>query len=149
MQPSVFDSMVEYPTIQLGNGGSIPTKTHYKVGKCEFEDIRHIFEQFHYKGGHMGGGISFCLALYDDLNGKIVGLHFSSANASDREMLKVMNKDLRGIFVADAGYVSAQLEKEFFIEHQRMLLTCSRTNMKKVATFTDIELLKTIIKLLG
>jgi hypothetical protein len=78
-----------------------------------------------------------------DLNGRIVGLYFTSGNSDDREILKKMNKDLDGIFVADAGYVSAQLEKDFFIENKRMLLTCMRTNMKKVATFDDIELLKT------
>ena len=45
--------------------------------------------------------------------------------------------------MADAGYVSSQLEQEFFIENKRMLLTCMRSNMKKIATFDDIELLKT------
>jgi hypothetical protein len=49
---------------QVGEGGSIPTSPHkYRVVECRFSDIRHIFEQYHYKGGHMGGGISFCLAL--------------------------------------------------------------------------------------
>jgi hypothetical protein len=83
------------------------------------------------------------LHLTTDLNGKIVGLYFTSGNSNDREILQKMNKDLTGIFVADAGYVSAQLEREFFIENKRMLLTCMRSNMKKIATFDDIELLKT------
>ena len=54
-----------------------------------------------------------------------------------------MNKDLTGVFIADAGYISSQLERDFFIENKRMLLTCSRSNMKKIATFDAIELLKT------
>lgn len=83
------------------------------------------------------------LHLSADLQGKIVALHFTTGNASDREILKVMNKDLRGIFVADAGYLSKELEREFFIENERMLLTCMRTNMKKLATEIDIELLET------
>ncbi len=83
------------------------------------------------------------LHLTTDLNGRIVGLYFTSGNSNDREILKKINKDLTGVFVADAGYVSAQLEKDFFIENKRMLLTCSRSNMKKIATFDDIELLKT------
>jgi IS5 family transposase len=83
------------------------------------------------------------LHLTTDLNGRIVGLYFTSGNANDREILKKMNRDLTGIFVADAGYVSSQLEKDFFIENKRMLLTCMRSNMKKLATFDDIELLKT------
>lgn len=83
------------------------------------------------------------LHLTTDLEGQIVGIYFTSGNSNDREILKKINKDLRGIFVVDAGYVSEKLEKEFFIENERMLLTCSRTNMKKVSTFDDIELLKT------
>jgi len=31
---------------------------------CKFKDIRHIFENYHYKKGHMGGGISACFSLY-------------------------------------------------------------------------------------
>ena len=45
-------------------GGSIPTSPHkFMVHECKFKDIRTIFEDNHYKGGAMGGGISFCLAL--------------------------------------------------------------------------------------
>jgi hypothetical protein len=87
------------------------------------------------------------LHLTTDLDGRIVGLYFTSGNSNDRAILKKMNKDLIGIFIADAGYVSAQLEKDFFIEHTRMLLTCSRSNMKKIATFDDIELLKTRMRI--
>lgn len=83
------------------------------------------------------------LHLSVDLEGKIVGINFTTGKASDREVLKSMNKDLRGVFVADAGYLSEKLEQEFFIENERMLLTCLRFNMKKIATFDNIELLKT------
>ena len=38
---------------------------------CKFSDIRHIFEDFHYKKGHMGGGISVCFAML--LNNELVG----------------------------------------------------------------------------
>jgi hypothetical protein len=87
------------------------------------------------------------LHLSVTLDGKIVALNFTSGNTSEREILKKMNKDVMGVFVADAGYVSEKLEKEFFIENQRMLLTCMRTNMKKVARFDDIELLKTRMRI--
>lgn len=53
-------------SFQDEDGGSNPTFTHIKdmkVTECKFKDIRHIFEEFHYKEGHMGGGISHCLAL--------------------------------------------------------------------------------------
>ena len=57
------------------NGGSTPTyPLKYRVVKCGFNEIRHIFEEFHYKGGHMGGGISFCLALIqEDACHEIIG----------------------------------------------------------------------------
>ena len=83
------------------------------------------------------------LHLTTDLDGKVVALRFTSGNGSDREACTKMNEDLRGIFVADAGYLSAELERDFFIEHERMILTCSRKNMKKLATADDIALLNT------
>ena len=87
------------------------------------------------------------LHLSIDLEGKIVAVHFTKGSASEREILKKMNKDVRGIFVADAGYVSEKLEREFYIKNERMLITCMRTNMKKIATFDDIELLKTRMRI--
>ncbi len=70
--------MVTRSLFQEGEGGSIPTSPHQlTVQKCEFSDIIHIFEKYHYKGGHMGGGISFCLALmFHDtpVGGAVVGL---------------------------------------------------------------------------
>lgn len=53
---------------------SVLDKSQCKVIECKFKDIRHIFEGFHYKKGHMGGGISTCFALYinDELSGGAV-----------------------------------------------------------------------------
>lgn len=87
------------------------------------------------------------LHLTVDLQGKILAVQITSANANDREVLKKMNKNINGIFIADAGYVSEKLEKEFYIENKRILYTCMRSNMKKIATFDDIELLKTRMKI--
>ena len=81
--------------------------------------------------------------LTTDLEDKILGIHFTTGNSNDREILKIMNKDLDGIFVADAGYISKDLEKEFYIENERVLFTCSRTNMKKITTSDQIALLET------
>lgn len=47
-----------------------------EIRECRFRDIRHIFEEFHYKGGHMGGGISTCLmATYEGavMGGCVIG----------------------------------------------------------------------------
>jgi len=87
------------------------------------------------------------LHLSVDLKGKIVAVHFTTGNKSEREILKIMNENVTGIFVADAGYVSEKLEREFYLENKRMLITCMRTNMKKIATFSGIELLKTRMRI--
>lgn len=42
-----------------------------KIEQCSFKDIRNIFETYHYKKGHMGGGISTCFKMICD--GKLVG----------------------------------------------------------------------------
>lgn len=87
------------------------------------------------------------LHLTVDLQGKILATQITSANASDREVLKKMNVGINGIFIADAGYVSEKLEKDIYQENKRILYTCMRSNMKKIATFDDIELLKTRMKI--
>jgi hypothetical protein len=51
-------------------------KTRCKIYLCDFSDIRHIFEEFHYKRGHMGGGISNCFAMTIDndlVGGAVLG----------------------------------------------------------------------------
>lgn len=48
-----------------------------------------------------------------------------------------LNQNLSGIFVADAGYVSAELEKNFYIEGQRYMLAKPKKNMRKLATTFD------------
>jgi len=54
----------QYPLFQVEDGGVIPTSPlHFRLYECRFSDISSIFERFHYKGKHMGGGISFCLCL--------------------------------------------------------------------------------------
>jgi hypothetical protein len=74
------------------------------------------------------------LHLTSDLNRKVLCLRFTSANSDDRKVCKEMNEKLRGIFVADAGYVSKELDEDFFIENERMILSTPRGNMKKLAT---------------
>ena len=47
------------------------------IEELRFKNIRHIFEEFHYKKGHMGGGISTCFGLYIDgllVGGAVLGL---------------------------------------------------------------------------
>ena len=81
------------------------------------------------------------LHLSADVQGRVLALKFTPGNSDDRSVFKRMNKKLRGLFIADAGYVSKDLERDFFIEHERMLITATRKNMRKIATAAHIAFL--------
>ena len=74
------------------------------------------------------------MSLTTDLKRKLLAVRFASGNSNDREIFKEMNRDLLGLFVADAGYISRDLEREFFIENKRILFAKPRANMKRIAT---------------
>lgn len=86
--------------------------------------------------GHSGKGFYYGLkmSITTDLKRQMLAVRFSSANGNDRETFKKMNEDIMGIFVADAGYVSKDLEKEFYIENKRILFAKPYANMKRIAT---------------
>ena len=46
-------------------------KSKCKIMRCEYSHITNIFNDFHYKGSKIGGGISVCFALV--INGEING----------------------------------------------------------------------------
>jgi len=72
--------------------------------------------------------------LTADCEGRILAIRITSGNSDDRSVFKKMNRLLRGVFVADAGYISDELQKEFFIENERLALITPRANMQRVAT---------------
>lgn len=90
--------------------------------------------------GHNGQDYYFGLKMHltADLDGNLLAVKFTSANVDDRAMLLPLNEDILGIFVADAGYVSSELERAFSIDWRRILLTKCRKNMKKLATLFDV-----------
>jgi len=87
--------------------------------------------------GHSGKGMFYGIKLHltSDLKRNILSISFAPGNVSDKAKFMKLNKDLDGIFVADAGYISEKLEKEFFVENKRILFSKPRKNMKKVITF--------------
>ena len=86
--------------------------------------------------GHSGKGFYYGIKLHltTDLKRNILSFSFTSANGSDRSQFMKLNKDLEGIFVADAGYTSEKLEREFFQENKRILFAKPKKNMKKLMT---------------
>ena len=86
--------------------------------------------------GRSSKGIYFELKLHiiTDLKRKLLSIRFTSGNVNDREMVMPMSKEIYGILIADAGYISKKLSKEFYQEHKRILLAKPRVNMKKIIT---------------
>ena len=82
------------------------------------------------------------LHLTSDVAGKVLVLNLTPGASDDRAIFRQMNEKLRGLFVADAGYVSEQLARDFFIDGERGLLTAMRANMKKLATPLQIALVR-------
>src|ERR1017187_5721505 len=74
------------------------------------------------------------MSITADLNRSLLAVMLTSGNANDRVTFMNMNKDMMGIFIADSGYISKDLEKEFYIEHKRILFAKPRANMKRIAT---------------
>ena len=79
--------------------------------------------------GHSGKGWFYGLKLH--------------LSADHKAMFMKLNAELEGIFVADAGYVSKNLEKEFYQERKRILFAKPRANMKKIITFFQKKLYDT------
>jgi Transposase DDE domain len=86
--------------------------------------------------GHSGKGFYYGLKLSitTDLDRNLLAFYFTSANGNDRETFLKMNKDLYGIFVADAGYVGKDLAKKFYKENQRILFAKPLKKMRKLIT---------------
>ena len=87
------------------------------------------------------------LHLSSDVEGRVLALKLTPGNCDDRKIFLKMNEKLRGLFGADAGYVSKDLERDFFIENERMLITATRANMKKLATPFQIAILNTRMRI--
>ena len=81
------------------------------------------------------------LHLSADCEGRVLALKLTPGNSDDRKIFRKMNEKLRGLFVADAGYVGKDFERDFHLEGERRVITGSRKNMKKLATLIDIAFL--------
>ena len=92
---------------------------------------------------HKGWYYGLKLHLTSDLNRNVLAVKFSTAKASDREIFLSLNQELDGLFVADSGYVSAELQKRFYREGRRLLLTKPYKTMKKLATAFELWLYDT------
>lgn len=74
------------------------------------------------------------LHLTADFKGKTLALKITSADGSDRQTAKDMNKDLWGVIILDSGYVSNDLQNEMNVEGKRWWLVKPYRTQKKLAT---------------
>lgn len=86
--------------------------------------------------GHSGKGWFYGVKLHItcDLEKRLLAVKFSPGNTADVTMFMKLNKDLLGIFAADAAYISEKLANEFGKEGKRVLFARPRANMKKIMT---------------
>lgn len=84
--------------------------------------------------GHTGKGWFYGLKLHltSDLKRKILAIRLTAGNMSDRTVFLKLNRNLRGLFIADAGYISKKLAQEFFESTGNILIAKPRKNMKLV-----------------
>lgn len=78
------------------------------------------------------------MTMTRDFDGRILNLKFTHPGVSDRDIFRSINKNINGILVADAGYVSKKLEQEMNIENKRILLIRPYKTMKRLATFFQL-----------
>jgi len=74
------------------------------------------------------------MTMTRDARGNILGLRFTAPSKNDRDIFRSINRDIYGLIVADAGYVSKQLEKDMNLEGRRWVLIRPYKTMKKLCT---------------
>jgi IS4 transposase len=73
------------------------------------------------------------LIITTDLNQKLLAFKIIKGSTDDRKVFIDLNKNLTGVFVADAGYIGEKLRNEFNNKF-RFLLTAVKKNMRKLET---------------
>ena len=105
-------------------------KSMCKIMECHFSDIRHIFQEFHYKKDHMGGGISMCFAML--INNVLVG---GSVLGSPRHEKKYKNCiDIRRMACIDSAPHNSE---SYFLGQIIKYISCN-TNYDNVLSYSDL-----------
>ena len=72
------------------------------------------------------------LHIITDFENRLLSIRITAGNTGDRDVVIEMSENMMGIFIADAGYVSEPLAREFHIEGKRVLQAKPRVNMRKI-----------------
>ena len=92
--------------------------------------------------GYSGKGFYYGLkmTMTRDDDGRMLGLRFTAPKTNDRDIFREINREIDGIIVADAGYVSKQLEREMYVDGKRWVLIKPFKTMKKLAEAWQLAL---------
>ncbi len=104
------------------------------IKECKFSDIRNIFEMFHYKKSHMGGGISWCLAV--TYKGFIVaGLVIGKPRHEKKYSEKGKCVEIRRMACLD----DLPFNSESWILSQTLKWLRKNTDIKRVISYSDLS----------
>ena len=104
-------------------------KKYCSIKTCDFSDIKHIFEKYHYKKSSMGGGISVCFAMF--INDVLVG---GSVMGKPRHEKKYKNCiDIRRMACLD----NAPCNSESWFLSQIIKWCASNTDYNYVLSYSD------------
>ena len=104
-------------------------KTLCEIRICNFSDIRHIFEEYHYKKGAMGGGISVCFAMF--IENELVGGSVLGKPRHEKKYKKCI--DIRRMACLD----SAPCNSESWFLSQIIKWCASNTDYNYVLSYSD------------
>ena len=80
------------------------------------------------------------MTITRDHDGRMLGVRFTGPGANDRDIFRRINQEIDGIIVADAGYVSHDLERDMNEEGKRWILIRPYKTMKRLMTAWQFRL---------
>ncbi|MGC9968427.1 MAG: transposase [Minisyncoccia bacterium] len=80
------------------------------------------------------------MTMTRDAEKRLLGLRFTAPTKSDREIFRSINQDIGGVIIADAGYVSKQLERDMNVEGWRWIMIRPLKSMRRIATWWQEKL---------
>jgi len=108
-----------------------------EIPVCLFKNAHAHKTMKHFASYRKKGNTAFYglkLHIITDLKRQLLSIRFTGAKTDDRDVVIKMSEGLTGMFVADAGYISDKLSREFYQENKRILFAKPRSNMKKIMT---------------
>jgi hypothetical protein len=105
-----------------------------KLSICEFNDIVFIFDKYHYKKSHMGGGIAHCFALEKDMK-----LYGGSVTGLPRHE-KVYCKDIKTIEIRRMACIEDTPKNiESYFLSKIIWWIRKNTDIKRILSYSDLS----------